>query len=67
LIPQGEAKGLDTIGKRAQLKIGDKELPNAWMHAPPEQMHFSQIFFPLMQNSPWMHELCTFLPLVGNA
>jgi hypothetical protein len=27
--PQGEAKGLDTIGKRAQLKFRQKELPNA--------------------------------------
>jgi hypothetical protein len=27
--PQGEEKGLETIGKRAQLKSGDKELPDA--------------------------------------
>jgi hypothetical protein len=29
LTPQGEAKGLDTIGKRAQLKFNRKELTNA--------------------------------------
>jgi hypothetical protein len=37
------------------------------MQAPPEQMHFAQFFFPLMQKSPWKHELGTFLLLVGNA
>jgi hypothetical protein len=29
LTPQGEAKGLDTIGKRAPLKSREEELPNA--------------------------------------
>jgi hypothetical protein len=45
LTPQGEEKGLDTIGKRAQLKFRGKR-------APPEKMHFSQFFLSLMQNSP---------------
>jgi hypothetical protein len=50
--PQGEAKGLDTIGKRAQLKLPQKEVPNAWMQAPPEQMHFSLFFFPWCETPP---------------
>jgi hypothetical protein len=68
-------KGLDTIGKRARLKNQAKKssqmheckLPlNKCMQAPPEQMHFPQIFFH-DANSPWKHELGTFVPLVGNA
>jgi hypothetical protein len=67
LTPQGEAKGLDTIGKRAQLKFRQKRAPKCMNAGSAEQMHFSQIFLSLMQNSPWEHVLGTFLPLVGNA
>jgi hypothetical protein len=62
VTPQGEAKGLDTIGKRAQLKFKRKRAPKCMMQAPLKQMHFSH-FSSLDAKLP----LGTFLPLVGTA
>jgi hypothetical protein len=42
--PQGEAKGLDTIGKSAQLKSKRKRVPKCMNASSPEQMHFSHFF-----------------------
>jgi hypothetical protein len=43
--PQGEAKGLDTIDKRAQLKFRRKRAPKCMNASFPEQMHVSQFSF----------------------
>jgi hypothetical protein len=42
--PQGEAKGLDTIDKTAQLKFRRKGAPKCMNASSPSQMHFSHFF-----------------------
>jgi hypothetical protein len=64
--PQGEAKGLDTIGKRARLKIQEKKSSQVHGCKLPLNKCISPKFSFLDANSPWKHELGTFLPLVGN-
>jgi hypothetical protein len=64
LTPQGEAKELDTIGKRAKHKLGNKELPKQKCKLPLIKcVHFSPRFLTLDVQI----EFDTFLPLVGNA
>jgi hypothetical protein len=65
--PQGEAKGLDTIGKRARLKIQAKKSSQKQECKLPLNKCISPKNFFLDANAPWKHELGTFLPLVGNA
>jgi hypothetical protein len=48
--PQGEAKGLDTIGKGAQIKSCDKELPKHEFKLPLNKC-ISPIFLPLNGNT----------------
>jgi hypothetical protein len=73
LTPQGEAKGLDTIGKSAQLKFRQhKELPLHECKLPLNKC----ISLLCCKNSPWMQKgyflaldmnWFTCVPLVGNA
>jgi hypothetical protein len=66
LPTQGEAKGLDTIGKRTQLKFRRKELPNALMQAPLNKCispNFSSLDAKLLLET----RIGYFPPLVGNA
>jgi hypothetical protein len=55
-------KGLDTIGKRAQLKFRRKRAPKCMNASSPWRNASLPICLPLMQNSTWKHELGTFPP-----
>jgi hypothetical protein len=65
--PQGEAKGLDTIGKRVQLKSRRKRSPKCMNASSPWTNAFLQNFYPLMQKPPGNKNWVLSLPLVGNA
>jgi hypothetical protein len=45
-------RGSTLLTKGHNENSGKKELPNAWMQAPPKQMHFSQFFFPWCETPP---------------
>jgi hypothetical protein len=53
--PQGEAKGLYTIGKRAQLKSRRKRTSKNINASSPSTNAFLPIFLSSMQHSPWKH------------
>jgi hypothetical protein len=65
--PQGEAKGLDTIGKKSTTKIQAKKMSQMYECKLSLNKCISPNFSSLDANSPWKHELGTFLPFVGNA